>query len=199
MFSLRRAPEGGAIKAATGVDRCAHRCWAEPVLIRPATSDDLEAINDLYNALIPTTVIAWTEQTYPMEDRVTWFAARRAAGDPVLVAETHGGVIGYASYAEFRDNQKWPGYRFTAELTIHVAESSHGRGVGRALMTRLIEAARDAGLHVLVAGVDGENDQSILFHKAMGFVEVARMPETGRKFGRWLDLVMLQRFVDDPP
>ncbi len=163
--------------------------------IRPATSLDLETINDLYNELIPTTTIAWTDDLHPMEDRIAWFADRQAAGDAVLVAEADGEAVGFASYGEFRDVKKWPGYRFTAELTIHVAESHHGQGVGRALMEQLFDAAREAGLHVLVAGVDAENEQSILFHKAMGFTEVARMPELGWKFDRWLDLVMLQRVV----
>jgi L-amino acid N-acyltransferase len=83
------------------------------------------------------------------------------------------------------------------ELTIHVDGEHHGRGVGRALIDALIERARDAGVHVLVAGVDGEHDASIAFHQRLGFVEVARMPEVGRKFDRWLDLVLMQRVIDD--
>ena len=101
-----------------------------------------------------------------------------------------------AAFGEFRDNKKWPGYRFTAELTIFVDGAWHGRGIGRALMLSLLDAARERGLHVLVAAVDGETEGSLAFHRAMGFTEVARMPETGFKFGRWLDLVLLQRFVD---
>jgi phosphinothricin acetyltransferase len=164
--------------------------------IRPATSDDLVAITDLYNALIPTTTTAWTEALQTYEERVAWFADRQAAGDVVLVAVDGSEVIGFAAWGEFRDNRLWPGYRFTVEHTIHVAEGHHGRGVGRALLEALLAAARTAGLHVMVGAVDSENEQSLGFHRALGFVEVARMPETGRKFDRWLDLVLLQRRVD---
>jgi L-amino acid N-acyltransferase YncA len=164
--------------------------------VRPATDDDLPAITDLYNALIPTTTTAWTEALQTLDERVAWFADRRSAGDAVLVADEGGAVVGFAAYGEFRDNRLWPGYRFTVEHTIHVAQDHHGRGVGRALLEALLAAARTAGRHVMVGAVDGDNEQSLAFHRALGFVEVARMPETGRKFDRWLDLVLLQRRVD---
>jgi phosphinothricin acetyltransferase len=164
--------------------------------VRPAAHDDLVAITDLYNALIPTTTTAWTETLQTYDERRAWFAERQATGDAVLVAVDGGEVVGFAAYGEFRDNRLWPGYRFTVEHTIHVAGRHHGRGIGRALLEALLEAARAAGLHVMVGAVDGENEQSLGFHRALGFVEVARMPETGRKFDRWLDLVLLQRVVD---
>lgn len=166
------------------------------MLVRPATEADLPAINDLYNELIPTTTTAWTEEPMPMAERAAWFAARQEAGDAVLVAEVDSAVVGFTAYGEFRDNKKWPGYRFTAELTIFVDGAVHGQGIGRALMLSLLDAARAQGLHVLVAAVDAETKGSLAFHRAMGFTEVARMPGVGFKFGRRLDLVLLQRVVD---
>jgi phosphinothricin acetyltransferase len=115
---------------------------------------------------------------------------------PVLVADDGGEVAGFTAYEHFRGEGKWPGYRATAELSIHVRESHWGRGVGRALIEALIERAQNAGIHVLVAAIDGENEASLRFHERLGFVEVGRMPQTGQKFGRWLDLVLVQRIVD---
>jgi L-amino acid N-acyltransferase YncA len=166
------------------------------VILRDATASDLEAIRGLYNALLLTTTIGWTETEQPPEEREAWFARQTQQGYPVLVAEDGGTVVGYAAYGDFRGAGKWPGYRHTVEHTIHVREDRWGRGVGRALLAALIERALDAGVHVMVAAIDGGNDASIDFHRRLGFVEVARMPEVGRKFGRWLDLVLMQRVLD---
>jgi L-amino acid N-acyltransferase YncA len=80
--------------------------------------------------------------------------------------------------------------------TTTIRRDPWGRGVGRALPTELAERALDAGMHVMIAAIDGHNDASIEFHRRLGFVEVARMPEVGHKFGRWLDLVLMQRVLD---
>jgi L-amino acid N-acyltransferase YncA len=167
------------------------------VLIRDAVIGDVQAITDLYNALIPTTSVTWTETLTTRENRSTWLERQREEGLPVLVAEDTGEVVGFAAYEHFRGEGKWPGYRATMELSIHVAQSHLSRGVGRALIEALVERARAAGVHVLVAAIDGENEASIRFHERLGFVEVGRMPQTGQKFGRWLDLVLMQRVLDD--
>ena len=161
--------------------------------IRDATEADLPAIRELYNALIPTTTVAWTEQLESAEERAAWFAAQQRDGFPVLVAEDGGTVVGYGAYGWFRMDGRWPGYDRTVEHSIHVAESRWGTGVGRSIVEALVERARAAGLHVIVAAVDGDNAGSIAFHERLGFTQVARMPEVGHKFGRWLDLVLLQR------
>jgi phosphinothricin acetyltransferase len=166
------------------------------VIVRDATAADLEAIRGLYNALIPTTTIGWTETEQSAHDREAWFARQNQQGHPVLVADDAGVVVGYAAYGDFRGAGKWPGYRYTVEHTIHVREDQWGRGVGRALLVELTERALDAGMHVMVAAIDGDNVASIEFHRRLGFVEVARMPEVGHKFGRWLDLVLMQRVLD---
>jgi phosphinothricin acetyltransferase len=169
----------------------------DPVSIRDATDADLPAILDLSNALIPVDSTAWTEQLETIERRRQWFAHKGEAGAPVLVADLDGAVVGFATYGEFRDNAKWEGYRFTAELTIHVAAEHHGTGVGRRLLEALIDRARADGLHTLVAAIDSANVGSIRFHERLGFVETGRLPQLGFKFGRWLDLVLLQRVVDE--
>jgi phosphinothricin acetyltransferase len=165
--------------------------------IRDAVVGDLPAITDLFNVLIPTTTVGYRDDVATAAEMASWFDDRRAAGHPVLVAvddDLGGAVVGYVCWSTFRS---WPGYRHTAELTIHVDGSCHGRGVGRALMEALLEEARRRDIHVLVAGIDSANVASIAFHERLGFTEVARMPEVGRKFDRWLDLVLMQRIVDD--
>lgn len=167
--------------------------------VRDAVEADLPAIRDLYNALIPTTTIAWTEELETIEQRRAWWAERQAARDAVVVAEDGGEVVGFAAFGPFRDNGQWPGYRTTVEHTVHVRESHWGVGVGRALVEALVDRATARGdVHVIVAAVDADNGGSVRFHERLGFVEVARMPETGRKHGRWLTLVLLQRTLDTP-
>ena len=129
-------------------------------------------------------------------------AARRARGFPVLVAVDDAAptpkVVGIGTYADFRDSIDKPGYRFTVEHSIHVHRDATGRGIGPRLLDALVAHARRRGAHVMVAGIDGENEGSIRFHERHGFVETARMPQIGHKFGRWLDVVFLQRYLDEP-
>jgi phosphinothricin acetyltransferase len=164
--------------------------------IRDAHDSDVPDIVDITNALLATTAIEWTDTPHTLEDRYEWLARHRAADEPVLVAEHDDQVIAVATYGDFRDSKKWPGYRFTVEHTIHVRQRYWKLGVGRSLMEALLERAHAAGKHVMVAAIDAENEASIRFHERIGFVSVARMPEIGFKFDRWLSLVLMQRFVD---
>lgn len=161
--------------------------------IRDATVDDMPSVCGLYNALINTTSIAWTEHEETLQQRLEWFGRQQHLGYPVLVADNGSEVIGFAALGDFRDSQKWPGYRFVVEQTVHVREDHWGRGVGRALIAELVERARELGKVVVVAGIDGANEASIRFHERLGFVEVARLPGIGFKFDQWLDLVLMQR------
>ncbi len=165
------------------------------MMIRDANESDLPQIVEIANALLATTAIEWTDVAHTLDSRRDWLAQHRAEGEPVLVAEEAGELLGYANYGDFRDAKKWPGYRFTVEHTIHVRERHWGRGVGRQLLEALIERARVAGKHVMIAGIDAENVASIHFHARLGFVEVARMPEIGFKLDRWQTLVLMQRTI----
>lgn len=164
--------------------------------VRPARPDDIDAILGLYNRLIRTDTVTWRDEEASGAELAAWFDRQAAEGNPVLVAEVDGAVVGYVTWSGFRGVGGQPnGYRHSKELTIHVDGAQHGRGIGRALLEALLAEAAVRGVHVLVAGVDAANDGSIRFHEALGFIEVARMPEVGRKFDRWLDLVLLQRIV----
>lgn len=157
------------------------------MILRPAQPNDMPQILAFWNPLIRETSVTFTTVEKTPETLAADIAARGAA---FQVAEDAGAVFGFASYGTFRSG---PGYAHTAEHTVILAPEARGRGVGRALMARLQEVARAADVHVLVAGVSGENAGAIAFHRAIGFAEVARMPEVGRKFGRWMDLVLLQK------
>ncbi|MCU1501440.1 MAG: N-acetyltransferase [Ilumatobacteraceae bacterium] len=166
------------------------------MLIRDADDADVPAITTIINALLHTTTYEWTEQVHTEQERTAWLAAHRAAAHPVLVAVADGEVVGWAAYGDFRDTARWPGYWPVVEHSVHVRADQWGRNVGRELMEALIGRARAAGKRAMVGGIDGENARSIRFHERLGFVEVARMPGIGEKFGRRLDLVLVQRAIE---
>jgi L-amino acid N-acyltransferase len=159
--------------------------------IAPATADDLPAILAILNDAIATTTASWHE--YPRDEAFLrdWRAARQK-DYVVLAARDQSGLAGYASYGPFRAGS---GYRLTVEHSIYVRRDARRRGIGKALLAALIEAARGQQLHAIIAGVDSDNAVSIALHRAFGFVETGRLPEAGRKFDRWLTLVMLQKIL----
>jgi len=161
--------------------------------IRDAGVADLPALLAIYNEVIATSTAIYTEQPATLDDRVTWWHARLAQGYPVLVATDGTGVIGFASFGDFRS---WPGYRFTVEHSVHVRADRRGGGVGTALMRVLLARAADLGKHVMIAGVDADNQASLQFHERLGFRRVAHFNQVGFKFDRWLDLVFLQRLLE---
>ncbi len=165
------------------------------MLIRDAEDRDLPQILEIVNAFLPTTTKEWTETKHTLEDRKVWLAKHRQAYEPVLVAEVEEEIAGFACYGDFRDSQKWPGYRFVVEHTIQVRERNWHAGIGRALIEALSQRASVAGKRVMVAAIDGDNIDSIHFHQRCGFVEVGRMPNIGFKLGHWLTLVLMQREV----
>ncbi len=163
------------------------------MLIRSSTPSDAGEIAALLNALLATTTIEWTVTPRTADDMLEWLRDH----DVVLVAEEHGEVVGVAAFGWFRDVVKWPGYRFTVENTVHVRAGPMGLSVSvKPLMLALIERARESGKHTMIAAVDSTNEASIRLHQRLGFVEVAHLPEVGAKFGRWLDLVLLQLPLD---
>jgi L-amino acid N-acyltransferase YncA len=161
-------------------------------MIHQATEADLPGILSIYNTVIHSSTAVYADDPVTLEERAAWFATRRAQGYPVLVATDATGVTGFASFGDFR---AWPGYRHTVEHSVHVREDRRGQGVGRALVTALVPLAERLCKHVMIAGVDADNATSIAFHESLGFSQVARFREVGRKFDRWLDLVFLQRIL----
>ncbi|MEC3863259.1 GNAT family N-acetyltransferase [Mesobacterium sp. TK19101] len=159
------------------------------MIIRPATAADAARIVALWNPVIRDTTITFSSE----EKTVDGIKADIAAyGGAFMVAEDAGTILGFARYGQFRGG---PGYRYSQEHTIILAPEGRGQGVGRALMSAIEDHGRQNGVHVMVAGVSGENAAGIAFHKAVGYVVTGEMPEVGYKFGRWLDLVLLQKIL----
>ena len=158
--------------------------------VRDAQARDLPGLLTIYNEVIATSTAVYREEAATLDDRHTWWRTRTSAGYPVLVALDDEGVAGFASFGDFR---AWPGYRFTVEHTVHVRADRRGQGVGTALMRPLIDRAVELGKHVMVAGVDADNAGSIRFHERLGFVAAGHFHEVGFKFGRWLDLVFMEK------
>ncbi len=163
------------------------------MIIRPATPDDLPDILAIYNDAVLTSTAIWNWHTVDLANREAWFEARRGQGYPILVADSGGKAIGYASYGDWRP---FDGYCHTVEHSIYVAATARRQGAGAALLDALIGAARDAGKHVMLGGIEAGNEASLALHRRYGFTETARMPEVGQKFGRWLDLVFMQKTLN---
>ncbi|MDU8913237.1 N-acetyltransferase family protein [Aestuariicoccus sp. MJ-SS9] len=159
------------------------------MIVRPARAGDAAAIAAIWNPIIDDTAITFTTAPKTEAGIAADVAARGAA---FQVAETDGTAIGFATYFPFRGG---PGYARTMEHSVMLAPEARGQGAGRALMTALEAVARDAGIHSLIGGVSGENPEGVAFHERLGFKEIARLPEVGFKFGRWMDLVLMQKML----
>lgn len=162
--------------------------------IRFASKEDCAAIAEIYNHAVLHTAAIWNDQTVDAENRISWYEARQLMGYPVLVSEDRGVVTGYASFGDWRN---FDGFRHTVEHSVYVHPDHQGKGQGRALLSRLIAEARECGKHVMVAGIESQNQASLHLHSTLGFKITAQMPQVGTKFGRWLDLTFMQLQLDD--
>lgn len=161
------------------------------MIVREATEADLPGVLAIYNHAVAHTTAIWNDALADLDNRRAWWRGRVEAGFPVLVAvDEAGAVTGYASYGPFR---AFDGYRMTVEHSVYVAENARRRGAAKALMLALEAEARSAGMHIMVGGIAADNEASIELHRRLGFSETARMPEVGCKFGRFLDLVFMQK------
>ncbi|MBL0885422.1 GNAT family N-acetyltransferase [Myceligenerans indicum] len=162
--------------------------YAPPAAVRPARADDAGAVRAIRNDAVETTTAIWT--SVPMsEDEARSWVSDLAGRNAMLVAEVDGDVVGYASFSPWRAKE---GYRHSVEDSVYVAPGQQGNGVGRALLTELVATARDAGAHRMYADIEAGNAASISLHESLGFRRVGLLREVGTKFGRWLDLAILE-------
>ena len=161
--------------------------------IIPAGEAHLAGIVAIYNHAVAHTTAIWNDTTVDLENRRDWWRARTEAGLPVLVATDEAGdVAGYGSFGPFRP---FDGYRASVEHSVYVAEAARRAGVGSALLGALEDVARAAGMHVMIGGIAADNEASLALHRRHGFTETGRLIEVGQKFGRYLDLVFMQKIL----
>jgi L-amino acid N-acyltransferase YncA len=154
------------------------------------------AILDILNEQIRTSTAVYEYEPRVPESMVTWFKAKDARNYPVIgVEDPSGALMGFATYGVFRER---PAYKYTVEHSVYVHQDHRGKGLGLALMERLIEAARAQDLHVMVGGIDATNAVSIAMHEKLGFVLAGTIRESGFKFGTWLDLAFYQLTLQTP-
>lgn len=162
------------------------------MIIRDYRETDLTQLTAIYNDAVVNTTAIFNDRIVDEADRARWVEARLGLGYPLLIAEVDGVAAGYATFGDFR---AFDGYRFTVEHSIYVDSRFRRRGIARALLPYVAERAKAIGKHVMIGGITAENEASLRLHAEAGFAEVGRLPQVGRKFDRWLDLVFMQKIL----
>jgi len=164
-------------------------------MIREATEQDLLEVLKIYNTAIVHTTAVYHYEPQTLEERKSWFAKKQVGGEPVLVFEEEGEVLGFATFGSFRP---WPAFKYTIEHSIYVASLGKGKGIGSKLLVKLIELAKHDGYKTMVAGIDAKNPASIGLHEKFGFAYSGTIRNAGYKFGNWLDLAFYQLDMPGP-
>jgi L-amino acid N-acyltransferase YncA len=166
---------------------------AMEVAVRLAGIEDAEAIRDIYNREVTGSTVTFDLVPRTLEDQHAWLAEHAGAHPAVVAVDAGSGrVLGFGSLSPYRSR---PAYSTTVEDSVYVEESARGMGVGRALLAELVRLAQVHGFHAVMAKIVGGHDASIALHRACGFEIVGVEKEIGRKFGRWLDVVLMQRLL----
>ena len=161
-------------------------------MIRSAQPNDAGRIAEIYNYYVTQSAVTFEESEVTAAEMKCRIDEVLAVGLPFLVVESGGEVVGYAHAS------KWKGrcaYRFSVEVSAYIQHGVVGRGFGSALYMELCPRLADKGFHALIGGIALPNDASIRLHEKFGFRQVARFPEVGFKFGRWVDVGYWQRIV----
>ena len=163
-----------------------------PVQIRKAKENDLEGINEVYNEAVLTTTATFDTEPKTLAERQEWFKSH-GERHPVLVADVDGRVVGWSSLTEYSPRRA---YDHTAETSVYVKSEFRGQGIGRKLQEAIIAEARQLKFHTLIARVTAESSESIRLHETCGFARAGELKEVGSKFGRILDVFILQMMLN---
>ncbi len=166
--------------------------YRDAVQVRPARPEDAEALRAIYNAEVSGSTVTFDLVPRSVADQLDWQSARSGV-HAVLVAEADDGtVLGFGSLSPYRDR---PAYATTVEDSVYVDAAHRRTGVAAALLAALVETASAHGFHAMMARIVGGHEASIGLHRACGFEVVGTEREVGRKFGRWLDVVIMERLL----
>lgn len=160
--------------------------------IRRAEPSDARAISEIWSDMIRETAWTFTDREISPEMVATLIAEREDAGFATFIAKAKDKTLGFVTYSQFRNG---PGYAYAMEHTIVLDPTLRGHGAGRALMEALHTHAEGKGYHTMVAGISSANPGGVAFHSALGYREIARIPEVGRKWDTWLDLILMQKML----
>ncbi len=163
-----------------------------PVVLRPARLDDAEALRQIYNAEVTTSTVTFDIVPRTLADQRRYLDDRSGA-HAVIVATDDGEVVGYGALSAWRSK---PAYSTSVEDSVYVHRAHQGRGIGRVLLAELTRVATAHGFHAVFARIVGGHEASIRLHEALGFEIVGTEREVGRKFGRWLDVVLMELLLD---
>ena len=161
------------------------------VVIRAAERRDADGIRTVYNHYVNESTTLFDMVPRTLDEQVQWIDEHSGV-HPALVAELDGQIVGFGSLSSFRPR---PAYSTTVEDSVYVRRDQQGKGVGKALLDELVALATSHGFHAMMARIVGGHDASIALHRALGFETVGTEREVGRKFGRWLDVVVMQRLL----
>ena len=154
------------------------------------------AILEIFNDAILNSTALYDYKPRPPESMVGWFKTKESGAFPVIgIEDAMGELLGFATYGTFR---AWPAYKYTVEHSVYVKSEHRGKGLGVALMKRLIEHARAQERHVMVGGIDAENAVSVALHRKLGFEHAGTIKQAAYKFGCWLDLAFYQLVLETP-
>jgi len=159
------------------------------LIIRQAKLEDLEAVTEIYNEAIQKTVATFDTEPKTIVEQKIWFT-NHGSKYPILVAELDGVIVGWASLSKWSDRCA---YSDTAEVSLYIKEGFRGRGIGKKLLQSIIEEGQKSGLHTAIARITEGNEISIHLHESVGFKHIGIMKEVGRKFGKLLDVYLMQK------
>jgi L-amino acid N-acyltransferase len=162
--------------------------------LRIAEPHDAEAIAAIYNHEVEHETSTFDLVPRTVDEQRTWLAARTGVFSVIVAHDSDKGVVGFAALSTYRERA---GYRSTVENSIYVRRDQQRRGVGKLLLTRLLDVARDSGFHTVIARIEATSTGSLALHESLGFTMVGVERQVGRKLGRWLDSAIMQKMLAD--
>jgi L-amino acid N-acyltransferase len=163
------------------------------ITVRPYKIDDTPAILEIINYNILHSSALYDYVPRSLETQTAMLEDKLSKNFPVIVAVEDNEVVGFGSYGEFRFREA---YKFTVEHSVYARHDKIGKGIGKLLLTKLIEIAKEQKLHTMIGVIDAENESSITFHKKFGFEQVGFIKESAYKFDRWLHSVFMQLILE---